>query len=415
MTEFLQLVTLLIIILFAAKLAGRASVKFGQPSVFGELLVGVLLGPSVIDIAGLPFITSTHLLEFIDQLGEIGVLLLMFMAGIELHLRDLAKSSRVALFSGSLGVILPILLGYLSGLLFHMESGTALFLGLTLAATSVSISAHTLIELGFLKTRVGIGMLGAAVYDDVLVILFFSIFLASLEGSLTVSSIVWLVVRMFLYFALAGLFGYFVLPKLTRLVFRSNSPYSFISYGLIILLVYGLTAELIGNMAAITGTFLAGIFFSRLKEKEQITDGIANLAYGFFVPVFFISIGLKTNLREFSVESALFLLVVAVVAIISKILGAGFGAKLGGFSWLESYQLGNGMVSRGEVGLIIASIGAGTGLINSTILTNIVILILLTTLITPIILKNSFLNPPAFLLSVKKAHDGGVSTEPGES
>jgi Kef-type K+ transport system membrane component KefB len=397
MTDFLQLITLLVIILFAAKLAGRASMKFGQPSVFGELMVGILLGPSLINLPGQPFITDSHIMEFVDHIGEIGVLLLMFLAGIELHLRDLAKSSKVAMYSGSLGVVAPIVLGILSGLMFHMDFRTAIFLGLTLAATSVSISAQTLMEMGKLKTRIGSGLLGAAVYDDILVILLFSIFQAGMEGSLSIGGIFWLVLRMVVYFSLAGAFGYFLLPKLSHLIKRSSTSYGSITLGLIVLLTYGILAEVVGNMAAITGTFLAGLFFTRTQEKDIVLEGISNLAYGFFVPVFFISIGLKTNLRIFAPESLLFLFVVTVIAIISKILGAGFGARLGGFSWLESYQLGTGMVSRGEVGLIIASIGARSGLINTTMLTDIVILILITTLITPIILNTAFTNPPGFL------------------
>ncbi len=398
MTDFIQLITLLVIILFAAKLAGRASVKFGQPSVFGELLVGILLGPSLINIANLPFITDSHLMEFIDHIGEIGVLLLMFLAGIELHLHDLARSSRLAMYSGSLGVLFPILLGGLCGFVFHMDMQSSLFLGLTLAATSVSISAQTLMEMGRFRTRIGTGLMGAAVYDDILVILLFSIYLATIEGSISFIGILWLILRMVGYFSIVSIFGYYFLPVFIRLIQRTSTSHGAVTFALLVIFTFGILAELVGNMAAITGTFLAGLFFSRTREKEIVSEGISNLAYGFFVPVFFISIGLKTNLRLFSPESFLFLLVIIGVAILSKILGAGLGAKIGGFSWLEAYQLGTGMVSRGEVGLIIASIGAGAGLINVTVLTNIVILILITTLVTPILLNQAFSNPPGFLI-----------------
>ncbi len=399
MTDFLQLITLLVIILFTAKLAGRASVKFGQPSVFGELLVGILLGPSLVNLAGLSFITDSHLMDFIDYIGEIGVLLLMFLAGIELHIRDLARSSKLAMYTGSFGVIFPIVLGGLCGYAFHMDLTSSLFLGLTLAATSVSISAQTLMEMRRFKTRVGTGLMGAAVYDDILVILLFSIFLASIEGSLSFLGILWLLVRMIAFFSLAAFFGFYILPVISRLIQRTSTSHGSVTFAIIVLFIFGILAEVVGNMAAITGTFLAGLFFSRTREKDIVAEGISNLAYGFFVPVFFISIGLKTNLRLFSPESILFLLVLTAIAILSKILGAGLGAKIGGFSWLEAYQLGTGMVSRGEVGLIIASIGAGAGLINITVLTNIVILILITTLITPILLNQAFSNPPEFLVS----------------
>ncbi|GAP22886.1 cation:proton antiporter [Leptolinea tardivitalis] len=404
MTNFLQLLTALIIILSAAKIAGHVSVKFGQPSVFGELLIGIILGPSLVNLINLPFISDMHLIDTIDEMAEIGVLLLMFLAGIELHLRELARSSRVAMFSGSLGVIFPILLGFLGGILLGMEFKIALFVGLTLAATSVSISAQTLMELGYLKTRVGFGLLGAAVYDDIFVILLLSIFVASIEGVFSAASVFLLILRMVIFFSLAGAFGYFILPKLVKRVSATSSSQGMLTFTLVMVFIYGLSAELIGNMAAITGTFFAGLFFSRTIEKDQVSAGIQNLAYGFFVPIFFVSIGLKTNLRLFSLESLGFLIVMLLVAVISKILGSGLGAKIGGLSWQESYQLGNGMISRGEVGLIVASIGANSGLITSAVLTDIVIIVLISTLITPILLKKSFTNPPVFfIIKDKKA------------
>jgi Kef-type K+ transport system membrane component KefB len=398
MSNFLQLVLTLVIILSAAKIAGYLSTRFGQPSVFGELLVGIILGPSLINLVNLPFISDNHIIDIIDDLGEIGVLLLMFLAGIELHLQDLAKSSKVAMFSGTLGVIFPVVLGFLAGKLFGMEQQTALFLGLTLAATSVSISAQTLMELGYLRTRVGFGLLGAAVYDDILVILLLSVFVASMDGSVSTANILLLIARMGLFFTLAGAFGYYLLPKVIRRIGKSSISQGLITFTLVMLFMYGLAAELIGNMAAITGTFFAGLFYSRTLEKEKIAEGIQNLSYGFFVPIFFVSIGLKTNLQEFSLNSLGFLLVLSLIAILSKIMGSGLGAKFGGLPWLESYQLGTGMVSRGEVGLIVASIGASSGLINSAVLTDIVVIILFSTLITPILLKKSFTNPPSFLL-----------------
>ncbi len=399
MSDFLQLILTLVIILSAAKIAGRISIKFGQPSVFGELLVGILLGPSFINLTHLPFISDSHLEVIINDLGEIGVLLLMFLAGIELHLRDMAKSSRLSMFAGSLGVLFPVLLGYLSGYFFGMDHSSAFFLGLTLAATSVSISAQTLMELGYLRTKVGLGLLGAAVYDDILVILFLSIFLAAKAGSLNTISILLLIGRMLLFFILTGAFGYFLLPKLLQRIGKTNISQGVLTFSLVLLLLYGLAAEIIGNMAAITGTFFAGLFFSRTLSKEQVAVGIQNLAYGFFVPIFFVSIGLKTNILSFSLESLWLLLLLLIVSIISKIIGAGIGGRIGGLSWIESYQLGTGMVSRGEVGLIVASIGATSGLVSAELLTIIVMIVLLSTLVTPILLKRSFSNPPSFLIS----------------
>jgi Kef-type K+ transport system membrane component KefB len=178
MSPFLQLATELVIILLAAKTAGYISMRLGQPSVLGELLVGVLLGPSLANILGLPFINSSSLGSTITELSELGVLLLMFLAGLELHLGELTSNRKVSLLASLGGLFLSIGLGWGAGRIFGMTDTAALFMGLALAATSVSISARTLMELGFLRSRVGLSLLGAAVVDDVLSIVAFSIFLA---------------------------------------------------------------------------------------------------------------------------------------------------------------------------------------------------------------------------------------------
>jgi Kef-type K+ transport system membrane component KefB len=214
MSSFLQLIFLLSIILTAAKLAGYLSSLIGQPAVLGELIIGLILGPSIIDILHLPVFGDPLLEESIEHLAEIGVLLLMFIAGLELHLDELARNSKVSAFAGILGVAIPIALGYLVGLGFDFEPEQAIFLGLTLGATSVSISAQTLMELGALRSRVGLGLLGAAVFDDVMVILLLSAFLAfsSGAGGITVIGLIFL--RMVAFLALSVAFGLWVLPGL---------------------------------------------------------------------------------------------------------------------------------------------------------------------------------------------------------
>ena len=160
------------------------------------------------------------------------------------------------------------------------------------------------------------------------------------------------------------------------------------------MLFYGIAAELLGGMAAITGTFVAGLMFSRTDEKKKIETGLAPLAYAFFVPIFFVNIGLGVNLRELSISALWVMLIISALAIIGKIIGSGLGAKLGGFSWLESLQLGVGMVSRGEVGLIVATVGLEAGLLNASIFSAIVGMVLVTTLVTPPLLRTSFAMKP---------------------
>ncbi|HZW02842.1 MAG TPA: cation:proton antiporter, partial [Anaerolineaceae bacterium] len=341
MTAFLQLASLLAIILLTAKAAGYLSTRLGQPSVLGELLVGLILGPSLINLTHLGFVTNEHIGETIAELAEIGVLLLMFIAGIELHLSELARNTRVSAFAGILGVVVPVGLGFLAGELNGLPLESSVFLGLTLGATSVSISAQTLMEMKVLRSRVGLGLLGSAVFDDILVILLLSAFLAVLEGGAG-AAIVLVIIQMVVFLGGSVVFGLYVLPFLARKVSRLPISQGMLSFAIVIMLVYGIAAELIGGMAAITGTFLAGLMFARTPEKSLLESGLRSIAYSFFVPIFFVNIGLSVNLRQLDPSIFWFVLIISVLAILGKILGSGAGARIGGFSWRESLQLGIG-------------------------------------------------------------------------
>ncbi|NPV76819.1 MAG: cation:proton antiporter [Anaerolineae bacterium] len=395
MTPFLQLAFTITIIILAAKIAGYLSTRIGQPSVLGELIVGLFLGPSFIDLTHLFFITDKHLHEIVYELGELGVLLLMFIAGLELHISELRRNTRVSAFSGILGVVVPVGFGYGMGLILGQPSDRAFFLGLSLGATSVSISAQTLIELGALRSRVGFALLGAAVFDDILVILLLSIFLAVIGGGGGVMHILFVVLKMILFLALSAGFGLWVLPRLTRFVKKLSISQGSLSFAIVIMLVYGLAAELIGGMAAITGTFIAGLMFSRTPEKSEIEPGLRAIAYGFFVPIFFVDIGLGVNISTLGAEALWIALAISLIAILGKLIGSGIGARLGRFSWSESLQVSIGMISRGEVGLIVAQLGASQGLLDSVTFSAIVAMVIVTTLVTPPLLRSSFkLSPP---------------------
>lgn len=390
MSPFLQLAFELVIILLAAKAAGYISARLGQPSVLGELLIGVLLGPSLINILGLPFINSTTLGATISELSELGVLLLMFIAGLELHLGELTKNRKVSFLASIGGLLLSIGLGWGAGRLFGMGDGAALLLGLALGATSVSISARTLMELGVLRSRVGLSLLGAAVVDDILSILAFSIFLAVTTGSGGLWGLVWLTARMAMFLIAATAFGLWVLPHLVRWVGRLSISQGVLAFAIISMLAYGLAAELVGQMAALIGAFLAGLMFARTPEKSIIEQGISALAYGLFVPIFFINIGLAVNLRSLQLDAVWLILVVTLAAIAGKLFGATAGARLGGLPGHEAFQLGTGMVARGEVTLIIAAVGSKAGLITGSTLSAIVVAVLLSTLVTPPMLRSVF-------------------------
>ncbi len=390
MTPFLQLTSMLVIILVAAKLAGWLTTRLGQPSVLGELLVGIALGPSLLDITHLQFVTDSHLTEVILQLGELGVLLIMFMAGLELHLDELFGHVRVSALAGVLGVIVPVVMGWGIGALFGMDTSAALFLGLTLGATSVSISVQTLMELKALRTRVGLSLLGAAVFDDVLVIVLLSIFLALSGGGGGFARVGWIFTRILAFLLLSMAFGRWVLPRLTRRVAELHISQGSLALAVVVMLVYGLAAEIVGGMAAITGTFIAGLMYARSSDKSRVENGLLALSYGFFVPIFFISIGLSINLRQVPASALWLMLAVCITAIGGKWLGSGFGARLAGFSWRESIQLGAGMVSRGEVGLIVGAVGLSNGLVTDAEFSAIIGMVVITTLITPLLLRGLF-------------------------
>lgn len=385
MELFLHLALAVAILIFVAKIGGYISFRLGQPSVLGELIVGIILGPTLFDIIHWPYFAEEELTEIIHILAEIGVMLLMFIAGLELHIPDLLRSGKVSVLAGVFGVIFPIILGSSLGFLFGMPPPQAIFLGLVLSATSVSISAQTLMELKVLRSPVGIALLGAAVFDDILVILGLSIFSAVTgpKGEAGLLSIIRILAEMMLFLTIAGVVGWFLLPRLSRFVNKLPISQGLIAFVFVVMLLFGWLAEELGHMAPITGAFLAGLFLGRSPVKDKIEAGIPIIAYAIFAPIFFIDVGLSANVRLlFGGTFWLFLLLV-VVAIVSKILGAGLGAILGKMDRLNALRLGVGMVSRGEVGLIVASVGLTQNILNQTTFAAIVGVILATTLITP--------------------------------
>jgi Kef-type K+ transport system membrane component KefB len=379
------------IIIAVAKAGGWISTRLRQPAVLGELLAGLLLGPTVVDLIHLPFFTNPELLEEqVIALAEIGVVFLMFVAGMEVDLREMARAGRVSVLGGVLGVVVPLAMGALAALPFGYEGQAALFVGIILTATSVSISAQTLLELGVLRTREGIALLGAAVVDDVLVILLLSIFLALAGGAAGAGEIAIVIARMLIYLALAGAVGWFALPRLARWVDRQPISEGLTALVVVSALLFAWSAELVGGLAAITGAFIAGVGLGRSALRDKIEEKMHTLTYSFFVPIFFVSVGLEANLREITGPVLPFLMVLFIIAVASKLIGSGLGARLGGFTHREALRVGVGMISRGEVGLIVATIGVLEGIIEQEVFTVVVVLVLLTTLITPLLLRAAF-------------------------
>ena len=398
MSSFLQLSLALIIIILSAKGGGWISVRFRQPAVLGELLAGLVLGPTVINLLHLRFFDSASLEETVLNLAELGALLMMFIAGMEVDLKEMGRSGRVAALGGVLGVAVPLVMGALVAIPFGYDGASAIFIGIILAATSVSISAQTLLELGVLRTREGLAMLGAAIVDDVLVIVLLSVFLALSGGAGAPASVPIVLVKMAVYLAGAALMGWLVLPPLMRWVDHQPISEGLAALVLASVLLFAWAAEVVGGLAAITGAFLAGVGVSRSPLRDKTETKMRTITYAFLVPIFFVSIGLEANARAIAGRALVFLIALFVVAVVSKVLGSGLGARLGGFTGAQALRVGVGMVSRGEVGLIVASVGVSQGLVDPGLFSATVVVVLLTTLVTPVMLRQVFpraTKPPA--------------------
>jgi Kef-type K+ transport system membrane component KefB len=364
----------------------------GQPTVAGKVLVGLILGPSLLNFLQWPMFTSPHLGESITYLAELGVLLLMFIAGLELHLSDLAESGKVAALAGTLGFVFTLGLGAVLATAFSFAPRQALFFGLLLAPTSIGISAQTLMELRMLRSRVGVSLLGAAAIDDSLAVLGVSIFLAlSGSGSLDgLASGFLVLLRMILFLVVASALGIWLIPKMSRFAEKlpvSQGPFAF---AFITMLMYAWSAAVLGGMAAIIGGFMAGLFLAHSPLKKRIQTEFVPWVYGMFVPIFFINVGLSADMRQLAVGGIGLIVAMCLAVIFSKLLGAGIAGFFEGMKSQEVLQLGVGMMPRGEVTLIIATVGMAEGLIGVEVFSVVVGIVIVTVLLTPLLLRRAF-------------------------
>jgi Kef-type K+ transport system membrane component KefB len=378
----------LIIILASVKIAGHFSKKIGQPSVFGELLAGILLGPAVL---GWITVDPKHP-GLIKELAEIGVILLMFLAGLETDVEEFKKTAYGSSLVAVGGVIFPLIAGFGVGLAFDYNTSTSIFIGTLLVATSVSISVQTLRELGKLQTKEGVTILGAAVLDDVLGIIILSIVMGFTVGSEEGSSVAGLVLllgKIIFFFLLTILLGKKVLPPFFQRISNLMSTEALLTFGIVTALGFAFMAETFG-LAGIVGSYFAGLMLSLTQYRYELFEKVEIVSFSFFVPVFFVSIGVTANVSNMNMHILTLMLTLTLVAILTKVIGAGLGAKLAGFNNHSSLGIGTGMIARGEVGLIVASIGLSRGLIDNELFTVTVIIVLATTLVTPPLLKAVF-------------------------
>jgi Kef-type K+ transport system membrane component KefB len=386
------------LVVASAKMAGALATRVHQPSVFGEILAGLVLGPTVLNVLGWPIFAppagtdALPLLALVRDLAQIGVLLLMFVAGLETDLALMRRVGKVALWSAFGGVALPMAAGAATAVAFGLPLyWEGIFIGAILTATSVSISAQTLLEIGALRSREGSAILGAAVIDDVMGIIVLSLVVALARASGT--GLDWVAVgivavRVTMFFVVAIAAGRSLGPVLRR-ASRLGVSQAVLAAALVVMFFYSWAAEYIGGVAAITGAYLAGVLIAQTGFKKDVDAGIHPLTYSMFVPLFFVSIGLEADGRALG-SRAMFTIALVLVAIAAKAIGCGVFARLFGFSTPESVRVGIGMISRGEVGLIVAGYGLAHGLIASEVFSASVIMVLVTTMVTPPLMRLVF-------------------------
>lgn len=375
--EILLQITLFLI---TAKIGGELAEKAHQPPILGELLGGMVLGPSLLKI-----VSPDPVMREISQLG---IILLMFLAGLETDLKEMKRTGLASFLTAVGGVAAPFILAYVLGYLYGWRTADALFLGTILTATSVGITARTLMDMGKLHTSIGMTILGAAVIDDVIGIIVFTIVRGlTLNEEMSVLDFWKLAGLMALFFIISLKFGFWLSDRLGELMIRMHTPEVPLTLTIIFVFMLAITAERI-QVAGITGAFIAGIVMSSSPRRETIASKVGSLAYGFFVPLFFVYIGVCTNIHDITMIGLGILVI--VVAIVGKILGAGLLALAGGFSFPDSMRIGIGMVPRMEVALIIASMGLTAGVMSSFIYSLTVAMVLVTTLMTPPLIKLTF-------------------------
>src|SRR6266542_5867787 len=414
MSPALQLALLLAILLPAGKLAASLCSRVGIPAILGELLVGVLLGPGAVNLLHLHVFAGGEATSALLLLAQFGGFVLMFIAGIETDIDRMREASGAAFLVALSGVIWPFFLGAGVGHLFGLSWKTACFLGGALTATSVSISARTLMDAGKMSSPEASVILGAAVIDDVMG-LFVLAFLAASSTSAKVDAFgfapmasSWLqqkigpaahhplLIQMLVIAVCVTVFfwiGYgaankFLDPLILQLrKLSANEAVPSCIFALI--MMYAISAEWLGSVAGITGAYLLGYVFAGSEYKADVERSFSAIGHGLFIPLFFVAIGLSSDYRALAGHWTL-LVVVFVVAVVGKLVGCGFAALASGMDWVRSLRIGCGMISRGEVGLIVTAMGASSGIFGRSEVAVMVAVVLLTTLLTPLALRAAF-------------------------
>ena len=385
----------LAIILCCTKLLGLATRKVQMPQVVGALLAGLILGPAMLGV-----LRETY---FITAIAELGVIVLMFCAGLETDIKELKASGKASFVIALCGVIVPLVGGFMLAYFFNrpgiIESNADsslflqnIFIGIVLTATSVSITVETLKELGKLKTHSGNAILGAAIIDDVLGIIALTIVTSMADSSVKISVVLMKIAGFFIFSGVAGFLFYKGHKAWSGRAEKGLRRHAIIAFVFCLIMAY--IAEEVFGVADITGAFIAGLIISNTERSTFIQIKFDTLSYMLLSPVFFASIGLKVILPKMNVNIIIFAVLLVIVAIVTKIIGCGLGAKMCHYKNYQCKRIGVGMISRGEVALIVASKGEALGLLGANFLGPVIIMVVVTTIITPVLLKIVFKNGP---------------------
>ncbi len=384
MEDYSYLISIALILL-STKVLGLFSKVVRLPQVVGALLAGIILGPACLGIV--------HSTEMLSNLSEIGVIVLMFAAGLETDIDELKRSGKASFLIALIGVLVPLAGGAAVAYFFNDSTDSNvmlqnIFIGIILTATSVSITVETLKEMGKLSTRAGNAILGAAIIDDILGIIALTVVISMADESVNIGIVLLKILGFFAFTFVAAVGYHYAFKKWTDNSAVKLRRYVVISFVFCLVLAY--CAEVFFGVADITGAFFAGLALSGTKKSEYISKRFDTLSYLLLSPIFFAGIGLKVELPTMNGEIILFTVLLCVVAALTKVVGCGLGAKICKYTSKESLQIGVGMISRGEVALIVANKGEAVGLMSDKFFAPVIIMVVFTTVVTPVLLKLVF-------------------------
>ena len=374
------------LILLSTKVLGLITRRLQLPQVVGALLAGLIFGPGVLNI-----IQPT---DFLTSLSEIGVIVIMFSAGMATDVKELKNAGKSGFLVALIGVLVPLAMGALLGFLFSPgETGSNqwlqhVFIGTILTATSVSITVETLKEIGKLNTKVGNTILAAALIDDVLGLIALTVVTSLAGDSVNVAVVLLKIVLFFVFVGVVAFLGIRLFSWYENRFTKNLRRFPLLAFVLCLLMAF--TAEVVFGVADIIGAFAAGVIVANTPRGAYVESKFQPLSYLLLTPIFFANIGLKVQLPEMSWQILLFAVLLVVVAILSKLIGCGVGARICGFTWKEGLQVGVGMACRGEVALIVANRGAAMGLMPDAYFGPVIIMVVCCAVFAPIALKLAF-------------------------